>query len=516
MVDWEKEVERLQRARKRALGMGGQRRIDRQHNLGKLTVRERIDRLLDPGSLIEYGMLATFFGLSPEAEKFAAADGVVTGFGKVNERPVCVIAEDFTVQGGSLGNSHFAKKMRILRRVAKDKVPIIMLLDGSGARAEQETVEGPPIAPHHAQLAALSGLVPLISCAMGPCFGDSSLLGQIGEFIIVVKESGQFGIAGPPIVKTATSEEISKEDLAGSKIHCYETGVADNEALSEDHALDIIKEYLSYFPTNCWEEPPYYPTNDPVDRMDEELLDIVPEDYHAPYDVKRVISCIVDDGHFFERKPFYGTNVVTALARMDGHVVGIVANQPLVLAGAVDYKAAVKARQFVEICNSFHIPLVFLADCPGVMPGRIAEQEATLRAGLAIAHASAFVRVPTLTVVLRKTFGFGGTSMGFIGQDQILTAAWPSAQFGSLPSAGSAAVARKSEVESEEDPEKARKELEEQFEEMEGPYMAAGSYRIDEILDPRETRPTIIRHLEIARARRKETLGPAMKHGIMP
>jgi acetyl-CoA carboxylase carboxyltransferase component len=516
MVDWAKEVERLQRARQRALEMGGEMRVERQHKLGKLTVRERLDLLLDPGTFIEYGMLATFFGLSPEAEKYAAADGVVTGFGKINGRLVCVIAEDFTVQGGSLGNSHFAKKIRILKRAAKDKVPVVLLLDGSGARAEQETVEGPPIAPHHAQLAALSGLVPIISCAMGPCFGDSSLLGQLSEFIIVVKETGQFGIAGPPIVKTATSEEISKEDLAGSKIHCYETGVADNEALSEGHAFDIAREYLSYLPTNCWGEPPYVPTNDPVDRMDQELLGIVPEDYNAPYDVKRVIRCIVDDGHFFERKPCHGTNVVTALARMGGHPVGIVANQPLVLAGAVDAKAAHKARQFIDICNSFHLPLVFLADCPGVMPGRLAEQQATLRAGLSIAHSAAFLRVPFMTIVLRKNFGFGGTSMGLIGQDQVLTAAWPSASFSSLPSAGSAAVTRRTEVGAGDDPERARKDLEARFEEMEGPYLAAGAYRIDEILDPRETRPTVIRHLEVARQRRKEPLGPALMHGIKP
>jgi acetyl-CoA carboxylase carboxyltransferase component len=317
-------------------------------------------------------------------------------------------------------------------------------------------------------------------------------------------------------VKTATSEEISKEDLAGSKIHCYETGVADNEALNEEHAFAIAKEYLSFFPGNCWEEPPRYFTADPADRMDEELLHIVPENYNAAYDIKRVIRCIVDDGYFFERKPCYGINLVTALARMDGHPVGIVANQPLVLAGAVDYKAALKARQFIDICNSFHIPIVFLADCPGVLPGLRAEQEGTLRAGLAIAHSAAFMRVPTITILLRKNFGFGGTSMGLIGQDQVLTAAWPSAQFGSLPGAGSAAVARKSEVDSEEDPEKKRKELLEKFEQMEGPYMAAGSYRIDDIIDPRETRPIIIKHLEVARTRRKEPLGPAMKHGIMP
>lgn len=516
MVDWAREVDRLASARARALGMGGEMRVARQHSLGKLTVRERVELLLDPGSFVEYGMLATFFGLSPEDEKYAAADGVLTGFGKISGRLVCVIAEDFTVQGGSLGNSHFAKKIRILRRVAKDKVPIILLLDGSGARAEQETVEGPPVAPHHALLASLSGLVPIVSCALGPCFGDSSLLGQLAEFIVMARGTSQFGIAGPPIVKTATSEVISKEDLAGSKIHCYETGVADNEAESEAHAFDIIREYLSFFPLNCWEEPPFAPTADPADRMDKELLRIVPESYNAPYDVKRVIRCIVDEGHFFERKPFHATNVVTALARMGGHPVGIIANQPLVLAGAVDAKAAHKARQFIDICNSFHLPLLFLADCPGVMPGWLAEQQATLRAGLSIAHSVAFLRVPVISIILRKAFGFGGTSMGLIGQDQALVAAWPSATFSSLPSAGSAAVSRKTEVNAGEDPEKVRKELEEKLARTEGPYLAAGGYRIDEILDPRETRPTVIRHLEVARQRRKEGLGPAWMHGIKP
>lgn len=516
MVDWEKEAERIRRARERALGMGGPKRVERQHDQGKLTVRERVDLLLDPGTFIEYGMLATFFGLSPEEEKFAAADGVVTGFGKIDGRLVCVIAEDFTVQGGSLGNSHFAKKIRIIKRVAQDKVPIILLCEGGGARAEQETVEGPPWAPHHALYARLSGLVPTISCALGPCFGDSSLLGQLSEFIVMVRGTSQFGIAGPAVVKTATSEDITKEDLAGSKIHCYLTGVADNEALSEEDCFAQVREYLSYFPSNAWEEPPYQATNDPIDRMDEELLHTVPDSYYASYDMKRVIRCIVDDGHFFEIKPYYGTSLITALARMGGHPVGILANQPLVLAGAVDAKAAYKGRKFIDVCNSFHIPLVFLADCPGVMPGRIAELEGTLRAGLSVAYAAAFVRVPVVSIILRKAFGFGGTSMGLIGQDQVYVAAWPSASFASLPGAGSAAVSRKSEVESSEDPEKARKELQAKLEETEGPYPAAGSYRMDDIIDPRETRPRIIRHLEVARMRRKEPLGPAMKHGIMP
>jgi acetyl-CoA carboxylase carboxyltransferase component len=516
MVDWNKEIERLQKARGRAMEMGGPKRVKRQHDLGKLTVRERIDQLIDPGTFLEYGQLATYFGRSPEDEKYAAADGVVTGFAKMNGRLVCLIAEDFTVLGGSVGNTHFLKKLRMMERVAKDKVPIIMLLDGAGARAEQELVEGPPWAPHHGALAALSGLVPLVACILGPCAGDSSLLGALAEFIIMVKGISMLGIAGPPVVQTATGEEISKEDLAGSRVHCYESGVADNEAATEKQCFDMVRQYLSYLPSNAWEAPPHLPTSDLPDRQDEELLRIIPENLHAPYDMKRVIRCIVDENSLFEIKPKHAQNVITALARMDGHSVGLIANQPLKLAGAVDAKAAHKTRHFIDLCNAFHIPIIFLADVPGVLPGKKAERAGTLRVGLSIANAIAACRVPIISIILRKAFGYGGTSMGLIGTGQIFVAAWPSATFSSLPSAGSAAVARRSELESSADPEQKRQELMTDLEEKEGPYLAAGALKVDAIIDPRETRSLIIHHLEVARQRRKESLGPMVKHGIMP
>ncbi|MBU2549343.1 MAG: hypothetical protein KKB20_13075 [Proteobacteria bacterium] len=516
MFDWNKEIERLDRARARAREMGGAKRTRRQHDLGKLTVRERIDRLTDPGTFFEYGLLATYFGRSPEEEKYAAADGVVTGFAKIDGRPVCIIGEDFTVLGGSLGYSHFSKKMRMLERVAQDKVPIIMLLDGGGARAELEIVEGPPWAPHHGALAALSGLVPIVSCVLGPCAGDSSLLGVLAEFIVMVQGISMFGIAGPRVVQTATGEEISKEDLAGSKVHCRESGVADNEVATEDECFGLVRRYLSHLPTNAWEAPPFVPTSDPVDRMDEELLHIIPGHLHAPYDMKRVLRCIADDREFFELLPDHATNIITALARMGGHSVGFIANQPMKMAGAVDAHAAHKARHFIDLCNAFHVPIVFLADVPGVLPGRAAERAGTLRVGLTIANAIAACRVPIMSIVLRKAFGYGGTSMGLIGSGQVFVAAWPSANFASLPSAGSAAVARRSEMDSSDDPRAQRQALMNQLEEREGPYLAAGSLRVDDIIDPRETRPVIIRHLEIARRRRTEALGPMTKHGIMP
>jgi len=515
-MDWKKELNRLQRLRRRALGMGGPERVERQHKLGKLTARERIDRLIDPGTFVEYGMLATFFGQSPEADRYAAADAVVAGFGKIDGRACCIIAEDFTVQGGSLGVSHFNKKMRILARAGQEKTPVILLLDGGGARAEQETVEGMPYAPHHARLARLSGLVPIISCALGPCAGDSSLLGSLSEFIIMVEGISMFGIAGPPVVESATSEKISKEEMAGSKVHCYETGVADNEATSEEHCFQLVREYLSYFPSNCWEEPPWKKTSDDPNRRDEELISIVPENYLAPYDMKKVIQHVVDEGYFFEIRPFFAKNVITCLARMDGHPVGMIANQPKVLAGALTAKAAHKARHFIEICDSFHIPLIFLADCPGVMPGYASEREGTLRLGLTVAYASAFVQVPTITVVLRKAFGFGGTSMGAIGSDQALIVAWPSANFASLPARGGVAASRAREIAVSDDPEKIRQELIRAHEEKEGPFLAAGSFRIDDVIDPRETRPLLVKMLELGRRRRIGALGPRYKYGIMP
>jgi len=515
-MDWKRELNRLQHVRARALNMGGPERVERQHKLGKLTVRERLDRLLDPGTFLEYGILATFFGQSPEAEKYAAADAAVTGFGKVDGRLCCVIAEDFTVQGGSLGVTQLQKKMRVLTRAAQEKTPIILLLDGGGARAEQETVEGMPFAPHYARLARLSGLVPIISCALGPCAGDSSLLGGLSEFIIMVEGISMFGIAGPAVVESATSEKISKEDMAGSKVHCYETGIADNEATSEEHCFQIVREYLSFFPSSCWEEPPWKRTNDSPDRRDESLISIVPENNLAPYDMKEVIRHLVDEGYFFEIRPFFAKNLITCLARMDGHPVGIIANQPQVLAGALTAKAAHKARHFIEICDSFHLPLIFLADCPGVMPGSAAEREGTLRLGLTVAYASAFVQVPTITVVLRKAFGFGGTSMGAIGSDQALVVAWPSANFASLPARGGVAASRAREIARSDDPEKIREEFIRTHEEKEGPLLAAGSFRIDDVIDPRETRPLIIKTLELGRRRRVGTLGPRYKHGIMP
>ncbi len=351
---------------------------------------------------------------------------------------------------------------------------------------------------------------------MGPCSGDSSLQVSLMEFIIMVKGHGELFAGGPPVVYTAIGEVVSKEELGGSKIHCRISGLGDNEAESDEHAIAMAKEYLSYLPLSAYEYPPYVDTGDSVERMEPELLEIVPAERNIPYDMKRVIRCVVDNGVFFEIKPVFAPNLITALARMGGHTVGIIANQPKVMAGSVDAKAAIKYRHFVDLCGAYHIPLIYFTDIPGVMTGSEAERQGTLRAGLACAYSLAFADIPVVTVVVKKAFGYGGSAMGGYGAGQIAVFAWPTADFGAIPAAGGILAAYKSEIESAPDPEARRKELELQFAEVGGPYSAAANFNIDDVIDPRETRPRIIRALELALHRRTVPAAPTRRTGIMP
>ncbi|MBF7082748.1 acyl-CoA carboxylase subunit beta [Desulfallas sp. Bu1-1] len=516
-MGWQKGVEELYRRRARALEMGGQEKVRLQHEQGKLTARERINLLFDQGTFIEYGMLAKSQSNRPEmANKPTPADAVITGYGKINGRMACVIAEDFTVLGGSVGITHMLKNMRFIQLAQDMKVPIVWLMDGAGARAEETINMGLPPVTHFLEIARLSGIAPQVGVAMGPCSGDSSLQTSLLEFIIQVKGHGMLFAGGPPVVYSAIGEIISKEDLGGTNVHCRISGVADNEAESDEHAISLVKEYLSYLPLNAYEYPPYKPTADKFDRMDEELLNIVPEQFMEPYDMKQIISYIVDDCNFFEIKPYFGASLITALARLGGHSVGIIANQPNVRAGALDAKAAMKMRHFIDLCSSYHIPLIFLVDVPGVMTGSQAEREGTLRAGLAVAYSLAYADVPKITVVIRKAFGFGGAAMCGYGARQAAVFAWPSADFGAIPSKGGVLAIYKKEIETAADPEAKIKELEAQFEEYKGPFSAAATFNVDDVIDPRETRPKIIRALELALNCRSKPAQPVPRFGVMP
>ncbi|MCK9274338.1 MAG: hypothetical protein M0P57_04530 [Syntrophales bacterium] len=516
-MDWREKIEELKKRRDTALEMGGSEKVLRQHDQGKLTARERLSLLFDNGEFSEYGLLAMSASERLKAEnKKTPADAVIVGYGKINGRMSFGIAEDFTVLGGSVGKVHWLKNWRTVQLAQKTKIPIVWMMDGAGARSEETINMGLPHVSHFLEIAKLSGIAPQVAIAMGPCSGDSSLQVSLIEFIIMVKGHGELFAGGPPVVYTAIGEVVSKEDLGGSKIHCRISGLGDNEAQSDEEAIAMAKEYLSYMPLNAYEYPPYMETSDPVDRMDEELLDIVPIGRKRPYDMKRIIRCIVDDGKFFEIKPLFAQSLITTLARMGGHTVGIIANQPLVKSGAIDYKAAAKYRHFADLCGAYHIPIIFLTDVPGVMTGSEAERNGTLRAGLACAYSLAYADVPIITVVIKRAFGYGGSAMGGYEAGQAAVFAWPTADFGAIPAAGGILAAYKKVIDAAPDPEAKIRELQEQFAALGGPYGAAADFNVDDVIDPRETRPRIIRALELAVNRRTVPAGPTMRHGIMP
>jgi len=516
-MPFEKELEELKQRRHQALQMGGPEKVQRQHQQGKLTARERIQLLMDPGAFQEYGLLATHQSHRPEmADKVAPADAVITGFGRIDGRRAGVIAEDFTVLGGSVGMTHAMKNMRMVAIATQERVPLVWLLDGAGARAEEFIGEGLPAVSHFLMIARMSGVAPQVGVVMGPCAGDSSLVGSLLEFIIMVKGTGMMAAGGPPVVLSATGEKVTKEELGGVEVHCAISGVADNPAEDDKDAILMAKRYLSYLPSNAWQYPPSIPSEDDPERQDDELLEILPTNPRQPYDMKRIIHCVVDKGSFFEIKPRYAPMMITGLARMNGHPVGIVANQPLVNAGAITAKAGQKERHFVDLCAAYHVPLIFLLDVPGVMTGPQSEEEGALRYGLSVGYALAWADIPKITVVIRKAFAFGGAAMCGYGAGQTLTLAWPTADFGSLPPSGGVLAAHGAELAASDDPEALRRQMEEAYKEYCGAYPAAGIFNIDDVIDPRETRPRIIRALDLALGRRSASPAPVMRHGVMP
>ena len=500
-----------------ARAMGGAKKLERQRSQGKMTVRERIDLLMDQGSFEEYGLLASHAG-QKAGQPITPADGLVAGFGQVDGRHVGIIAEDFTVLGGSTGITNFHKRLRVIDLATQERVPLVFLLDGSGARAQMlgDSAEGLPPAMQYVKMARLSGVAPMMGVIMGPCAGESSLEGSLLEFSIMVRGTGMMAAGGPPVVLMSLGQEVTKEELGGVDVHCAISGVADNPADDDRQALGMARDYLSYMPTNAWQYPPWADTGDDPGRRDPELLDILPSSPRRPYDMKKVIGHVVDRGSFFEIKPLFAPMMITGLARLGGHVVGIVANQPAVDAGAITAKAAQKERHFIDLCSAYHIPLVFLVDVPGVMTGPRSEREGALRSGLSVAHALAWADVPKFTVVLRKAFGFGGSAMCGYGVDQTLILAWPTADFASLPVDSAIKAAHGAELAASPDPDKLWKELAEMYTRFSGAYPAAANFNLDDVIDPRDTRPRLIKALQLAANRRCQPPAPVMRHGVMP
>lgn len=513
-MDLSDGLRKLAERRERALAMGGEQRLARQHALGKLDVRTRVARLMDPGSFQEYGQLTSHVSqAAQQTAEVTPADGVVSGIGKIDGRFAAVIGEDFTVKGGSHGVINARKKLHILQMAKRERIPLVWLLDGAGARGQELMNDGLPDVTHFLELARMSGTAPQVSVVLGPCAGDAALVGAATEFIVMRAGTGMMAAGGPPVVKAATGVEVTKEALGGIEIHAVHSGIVDRVAQTDEEAIELARRFLSYLPGNAWSYPPQVAARDaePID-----LNTVMPSAPRRPFDVKKVIRGIVDADSFFEIKPDHARMLVTGLARVDGHPVGLIANQSMVYAGALTAAAARKARRFIDLCSAYHLPLITLQDVPGVMTGPQAEKEGTLREGLAVTYALAWADVPLVTVILRKAFGFGACAMGGWGGEQSLVVAWPTADFASLPVSGGVAAAFKDEIQRADDPVAKQREIEAQFKDGTDPFNAAARFTVHDVIEPNETRGRIQRALELSRSRRSQQPGPTARYGVMP
>lgn len=512
----EKQIQDLEERRSRASAMGGEAKIERQHSKGKLTARERVDLLVDPGTFQEYGLLASHHDQKP-GDPITPADGLVAGTGRVDGRPVGLFAEDATVYGGSVSYVNFDKRLRIQQLCATELIPFIGMFDGAGARAQTlgSTAEGAPIFSHTLGWARLSGQVPTVSLVMGPCAGQSALDAGQMDYCIMVKGTGMLAAGGPPVVKTSTGIDVSKEELGGATVHGRITGMVDDVAADDAEAIRKARRFLSYLPASSWEFPPSVAPRDPGSPA-EKLLSILPDSLRTPYDMKDIIACVLDAESFYETKPDYGAAIITGLGRLNGHSVGILASQPMVRAGAIGGSEGQKARKFIDLCAAHHLPLVSLTDTPGVMTGPDAEREGSLKHGLAAAYALAHSNVPFFSVILRKAFGFGGGLMAGHNAGQTLALAWPTADFSSLPPDAAIEAAHRDELDAADDRDALFKTLMKDYSALSGPYPAAGLLNIDDVISPAETRSRLIQALEVSLARRSKAPSPTERHGIMP
>jgi methylmalonyl-CoA decarboxylase subunit alpha len=513
-MSWKPEVDEIEQRRALARKMGGEERVRRQHEREKLTARERIERLLDPGSFEEIGILADHSSRREEMKGVSApADGVVTGAGEIHGRAVYLFSEDFTVLGGSTGQTGLAKRVRMRELALQERAPLVYLLDGAGARAQESILGGWAGGGHFLLQSRMSGIVPQVAGILGPLGGDPALEVPLCDFKVMVKGTAMVAAGGPPLVRAALGHEVTKEELGGYEVHTQISGVVDNAADDDPAALDVLRRYLGYMPQSCWELPPRLETGEDPFRRDEALLEIVPRNRRQRYDMRRVIEALIDRDSFFEIQPAFGRALLVGFARIDGEVVGMQANQPMVRAGAFGAAEADKAFHFLQVCNAFNVPVVFLTDVPGFMVGPASEREGTLRRGLRVAFVLAHTRVPTVSVVIRKAYGMGAVAMNGPGGGQTTTLVWPSAEFGALPVEGGVDAGYRRSIEADAD---AREKLEERFRAFGSPFEAAKVFNFDELIDPRDTRPRIVRALRRARARRAQSTGPWTYHGIVP
>jgi propionyl-CoA carboxylase beta chain len=514
------KLEELRRRVHEAEHAGPQRAVEKQHAKGKKTARERLDLLLDPGSFVESDRLAvhraTGFGLE---ERKVYGDGVVTGHGTIDGRRVCVFSQDFTVFGGSLGEVFAEKIVKIMDTALRMGVPMIGINDSGGARIQEGVVALGGYGDIFFRNVRASGVIPQISAVMGPCAGGAVYSPAITDFVFMVKETSHMFITGPEVIKAVTGEDVSFEDLGGAMSHNSRSGVAHFAADDEEQCLDDIRHLLSFLPSNNLEEPPRLDSADDPERTDPDLDTFMPDSANVPYDVREVVGRIVDEAAFFEVQPYYAENIVTGFAHLDGHVVGIVANQPIHLAGTLDTTASEKAARFVRTCDAFNVPLVTFVDVPGFLPGATQEWGGIIRRGAKLLYAYAEATVPKLTVITRKAYGGAYDVMAskHLGAD--VNYAWPTAEIAVMGAQGAVNILYRKELAAAESQGKdvqarVQERTEYYNETLANPWKAAERGYVDDVLEPSATRPRLIKALALCKTKREQR--PPRKHGNIP
>ena len=505
-------LEQLEKKREAARLGGGQRRIDAQHKKGKLTARERIEVLLDADSFEEWDMFVehrcTDFGMN---DTRIPGDGVVIGYGTINGRLVFVFSQDFTVFGGALSEAHAEKICKLMDQAMQVGAPVIGLNDSGGARIQEGVASLAGYADVFQRNVMSSGVIPQISMIMGPCAGGAVYSPAMTDFIFMVKDSSYMFVTGPDVVKTVTHEEVTAEELGGASTHTAKSGVADLAFENDVEALLMLRRFFNYIPANNREKAPYRPTQDPADRADLSLDTLVPDNPNKPYDMKELIVKTVDDGEFFELQPDYAANIIIGFARMDGNVVGIVANQPLVLAGCLDIKSGIKAARFVRFCDAFNIPVITFVDVPGFMPGTAQEYGGIIKHGAKLLYAFAECTVPKITVITRKAYGGAYDVMSSKHLRGDVNLAWPNAEIAVMGAKGAVEIIFRQD---KDDPEKLAAREAEYKARFANPFVAGARGFIDDVIQPHETRKRICRSLAMLKDKKLEN--PWRKHGNIP
>jgi len=512
----EEKIEKLEEMNAEAALGGGQARIERQHKAGKLTARERIERLFDDGTFVEIDKFVTHrctdFGMQNQK---ILGDGVITGYGKIDGRQVFLFAQDFTVFGGSLSGAFAEKICKIMDLAAKAGSPVVGLNDGAGARIQEGVVSLGGYGDVFLRNVLQSGVIPQISLIMGPCAGGAVYSPAMTDFIVMVKNSSHMMITGPDVIKTVTREEVTSEELGGALTHASKSSVADFAAESEDDCLQITRMLLSFIPQNNLEDPPFVPTEDPADRMDPALRTLIPDNPNKPYDIRDLITLVVDDANFLEVAPLYARNIVIGFARFAGRSVGIVANQPCYRAGVLDIDCSRKGARFVRFCDAFNIPIITFVDVPGFLPGVDQEHGGIIKNGAKLLYAYCEATVPRVTIITRKAYGGAYVVMSSKHTRADINMAFPTAELAVMGPDGAVGIVFRKELEAAAEPEAKRKELEADYREnFANPFKAAELGYIDEVIRPEETRPKVIQALEML-ARKRDT-NPPKKHGNIP